>query len=651
MEMCGNMVSIMKNESTPVLDNPLHQQLPVGEISGTDSSINMSDFERQFDINDEIARLEQEVFGDSYPHLLANVAIAATNKEVAPVTRQKVVEEAPEELDEAAQEVATEKTGLRRFGLHALKAAKNFDGKFAYINARVISALPGTKTMDERAAHQEELNEKFAVSEDDSFLRGRYKAIRRNTLKIQERASPLVLAMGAAAVSRYMPAITEVIDTASTDFADFVLPNRTVTVGGGGEHDLAANAINTTAVEHSLAPKVLIMGGHTQGLAVESGHVANLERAGYINPGEEVVPINWSSQMGLPGEGMDMKTSDQEGGDRLGDAIGDAGGQPVRVVLFSQSTQAGLTELNQIADANGGRLPDNMEVVLIGGPSGERGMSNNGAVGMVNPLLDAFGFEIDQPIPKGNVTIRTHINDVFGNSAGQSAAFTGIMAISPGHTVDGVLLYSYEKDGVKYEVMGSPSQMNHPLSQLMEVNGMPIVPELDNFFNEALPRTELGEPIRYTDVGRASDALAVYAESQTGNMGLASGAINGAMTPDRVQDLQDMTDLQKLPDVFAEMTQRPETIPQNLPVIHDTVANALNTGVEWLNPHKWIDAGVDAARGAGMQVPDYQIPPQAPAPAPAPAPAFAPAAPVQEFQQQAQDFFGNLQANFAQFGK
>ncbi len=485
---------------------------------------------------------------------------------------------------------------------------------------------------------------------DGFFMRG-WNAIRRNQLKV--KAYGIGGTLGALALSRGAPYIAEVAqdaanavaDTArhaadnvsdtATDVYNAVVGPREVTVGGGGQYDLAANSIVTTPMEHEMTPDqpiVLAMGGHTQGDAGGSGYVASLENARIIEPGQEVREVDWSAQMGLPGETIDMKTSDAEGAARLKDAIADAGGSPVRVLSFSQGTQATLRALNDIAAQNGGRLPDNLEVVLIGGPSGERGMSNNNVVGMVNPLLHALNFEIDQPIPPGGkITVVTHINDVFGNSAGQSGAFTGVMALAPSHVVDGEILYTYTENNITYVVKGRADGLNHPLSDIARAHGVPVNPELDNFFNKAVPRTELGEPIRYTNVAEATDALEAYAETQTGHTGMASGAINAAMNPERTHDLQTITDLQKIPDQIAEMTQNPASIPKNLNDIHNQAANALQTFGKWVNPHQWIDAGVDAARGAGVPLPDYQIP--APAPA-APAPAWNPPAwtpPVPEF--------------------
>lgn len=529
----------------------------------------------------------------------------------------------------------------RRLGLHAVaNAFRNADKGLAYLMARGISALPRTMSMQQRAERQEELNEKYAVGPNDSWTQRRIKAIKRNQLNLRNTVP--VYAVGAYALGRLgMPYAIGAAHNAGgfiadtyADVNDYLNKPRTVTMGDG--QDLAANAIDYTPVRHNMnAPTsatVLTMGGHTQGNAVGSGYVASLEAAGVIEAGEKVEPVDWSAQMGaVTGPGaMTMETSDQEGAARLIDAVRDTGGGPVKIVSFSQGTEATLRGLNEIAAQNGGRLPDNMEVILIGTPSGRFGMSNNALVGATSPILNAMGLEIDQPIPPGNVTIRTHVNDVFGNSADQSGAFTGLMAISPGHQVveenNSVLLYTYQEGSTKYEVWGSPSGMNHPVSQLLEVNGMPVSPELNNLFEAAVPRTPHGEETRYTDVGQTADALGVYLDSQTGGMPIASGAIDAVMNDQVTQEFQSLSNLQMLPDQVAK---------GDIPGAMNTVNEALETGMSYLeNPNKITDMANDALGGAGIpfQLPPLeQILPAAPVAAPA---APTPAAPFQPILEQ-----------------
>lgn len=525
---------------------------------------------------------------------------------------------------------------------------KGADKWIAYGTGLAISKLPGTKSMQEREAYQQELNEKYANKDGDSWFRRRINAINRNRLNIRDRVP--VYGIGAVALARFgVPYALDLGTHTAHDMSEWLNQPRTLTLG----QDLAANAIDYTPVEHDMQPTVYVMGGHTQGNAVESGYVDSLYQSGVITADEKVVPVNWSAQMGpLPGDTMPMNVSDAEGGRQVADLINDAGGAPVKFVFFSQSTEAGLQGLNEIANqpGNNGRLPDNVEVILQGTPSGKFGMSNNNLVGAVNPLLGAMGFEIDQPIPEGNITVRTHVNDVFGNSADQSGSFTGLMAISPGHQVvdenNAVLLYTYQEGSTKYEVWGSPSGMNHPVSQLLEANGMPVSPELDNLFEAAVPRTPHGEETRYTDVHQASDALGAYLNSTTGNTGIASNVVDSVMTPERTNDLQNMTDLQKIPDQFAEMANDPSKIPENSQAIHQEVSEAIQTGVEYLNPGKWIEAANDGLRGAGIP---FQLPEQAPvAPPPAPAPAPAPIPALPDFSQPLQQV-NDLVGQFGQF--
>ncbi len=519
-----------------------------------------------------------------------------------------------DESDADEYETSRDTEVKRSLGRGALsRVIRGTDKWIAYGTARLIASLPGTKSMEERAERQKELDEKYANKDGDSWIRRRFNAINRNRLNIRDRVP--VYGIGALALARFgVPYALDLGTHAAHDVSEWLNQPRTLTIG----QDLAADSIDYGITEKKA---VFAMGGHTQGLAEESGYIQSLRDSGAIAPDEEVVPINWSAQMGLPGESMPMTVSDAEGGAQVAQIIRQADGQPIKILSFSQSTEATLLGLNEVANqpGNNGRLPDNVEVILQGTPSGKFGMSNNNLVGAVNPLLGAMGFEIDQPIPEGNITVRTHVNDVFGNSADQSGSFTGLMAISPGHQVvdenNAVLLYTYQEGSTKYEVWGSPSGMNHPVSQLLEANGVPVSPELDNLFEAAVPRTPHGEETRYTDAGQVSDAFGTYLDSTTGNTGIASNVVDSVMTPERTNDLQNMTDLQKIPDQFAEMANDPSKIPENSQAIHQEVNEAIQTGVEYLNPNKWIEAANDGLRGAGIP---FQLPEQAPAAAPPP---------------------------------
>lgn len=537
------------------------------------------------------------------------------------------------EIAEEAEPVHTEAV-RRGFGSRIL----------AHINLRIVEAYgaPAAIRAKEQAYHD---SERFKAKETDSHLRRVSKFLGRNAL----RGAAAVA--GAAGVAYYADSLYEHYRQAADTprivnaTADH-LPYRTAEV-------------NLSAISTDIQ-----VGGHTQGDPVASGYIDSLKAAGMYDDSNKNVPIFWSANMApISGDAMPMTLSDAEGASKIVSAVNDANGAPVRIFAFSQGTEATARALNDLAAQNGGRVPDNVTVILEGTPSGDIGLGQSPYVHAVDPVLSALNLETHQPIPPGtHVIVRTDVADAFGNGGRQSGAKLLEMAGGPGHVVrgpgNGVLLYTYDKDGVTYEVYGDPDGVNDPLLRIAKQNGLPVTPQAEAFMEAVLPYTPPGSngPV-YADATNVKDKAAdLIGDSIRINTGfdatpIAHNVADAVMTPGRTQDAQSMLDLTRIPDQATEIINNPASAPQNLNAIHNEIQNGAKTVGEYLKPNTWVDAINDGIRGAGVQ--GFQLPHFQDAPAPvAPAAAPPPAAnPVAQFQQSLNLFGQNLQKNLANFGK
>lgn len=497
--------------------------------------------------------------------------------------------------------------------------------------------------------------EKYANKDDDNWLTRKWNAFRRNKLKVI--AYGPAAALGGFALSRPFAAdlasdavhhatgafnhVSDGVKDIGDEVYRTVVGPRKVSMGEGQE--LAANAINMTPVVHDKQTKVYIMGGHTQGLAHESGYAQSLDDSGAISKGDDVRALNWRAEMGMPGESITMIEADTLGGAQVADAIRDSGGEKVRFEFFSQSTQAGLRGLNE-AHAQGVDL-SNVEVVLNGGPSGDLGLGKNQNISIARPFLSAAELEIDQPIPPGvKVTIRTDIADVFGNGGNQSLLTLGAMAVGPGHLPVGpensVLISSYQKDGVNYEIWGPKDGINHPITRALKVQGIPITPEAEALANAAAPITMPGQATQYPDGPDVISKAGAAADSYVpGSNGAFQAAANSALANPQFNALtREVDDLVPLLDKVGR-------INPNDPIgAINTIQSAMKEGGDVLqsvnqmlqNPAKALNIAVDVANaginqaGGPAIIPrfDENWTPPAQAAAPAWTPPAAPAAPA-----------------------
>lgn len=496
------------------------------------------------------------------------------------------------------KEPASEKID-RGLGARALDAVRGFRSKVntAYYNgfATVVGAIPTAKSKQEMLDLSRERKEEYADKPGDGYFTRKWNAIRRNKYEIA--AWTPAAALGSIAMMSLAWKTTGIVDASL-----------------GGHYNGTANGLPVSYEITPLAygqPMVIPVGGHTQGLANESGYTQSLIDAGIINPGSDNVrPVDWSAQMApVSGDTMRMDASDAEGAQQIFNRYTEAkdNGSPVKIVAFSQGTEATARALNMIADQNGGTVPDNVEVILIGSPSGINGLGANPGAAVANPFLSALGMETNVPIPPGaHVTVRTDIADVFGNGGNQSLSKLAEMAVGPGHRVigpeNGVLISREVRDGVTYEVWGDPDGINDPLMRALRDQGAYITPEADRLMGAVLPYgTSATGPVYGTSDG-VINALGPAIDSYTGNSGAGTKAVDAVFAdPGLRDDIDDVLGLTKIPDLASNAMQHPEQAAQNINEIGAISTDAVNSGIGIVNnPDQAIDATNRALEANGV---------------------------------------------------
>lgn len=473
-------------------------------------------------------------------------------------------------------------------------------------NVEILSRIPGFDSKEEKIEKARIREEKYRFRDDDDEWTKWKKRFGRNTIKAAAW-TPVVL-MGIAGTSSlvkpFIPLITEHLPIESLPFM------RTVQATD------------------------IVIGGHTQGDPNASGYVQSLQTAGIYDPSHNNVDINWSAQMGgLPGDTMPMNVSDAQGAQQVYDAVQNAGGAPVRIISFSQGTEATSLALNQIAAENGGRVPDNVTVILAGTPSGDLGIGNNPVTnGVMGSFLDQIGFQTKVPIPPGaHVIVRTDIADPFGNGGHQSVLKVGEMLMGPGHQVDGpdnsVLLSTYQKGGVTYEVWGDPQGINDPIMRAMRNAGIPVTPQADKLMNDFLPYTPPNAPgPLYGNANQVMNDLPGAIDSQTHVPGLGNATVNAmqAVDPNARGDMQSYLNLEKIPDQLADAQANPQNAPADVQAATNEGMGAVTTTLSFLQRL----TGRGGGTSGGYAAPAQHYATQAPSYARAPYPRYAaPAAP------------------------
>lgn len=510
--------------------------------------------------------------------------------------------ETPEANTEHREVVSEEEKTTRSLGARALAAARGFRSKVntAYYSAvaTAVGAIPTAKSKQEMLDLARESKEKYADKPGDGYLTRKLNAIRRHKYEIG--AWTPVAAIGSIAMMSLAWKTTGVLDASL-----------------GGHNGMYNGTVNGQPISYEITPlaygqpMVIPVGGHTQGLANESGYTQSLVDAGIINPNSDNVrPVDWSAQMApVSGDTMRMDASDAEGAQQIFNRYTEAknNGSPVKIVAFSQGTEATARALNMIAEQNGGTVPDNVEVILIGSPSGINGLGANPGAAVANPFLSALGMETNVPIPPGaHVTVRTDIADVFGNGGNQSLTKLAEMAVGPGHRVigpeNGILISREVRDGVTYEVWGDKDGINDPLMRALRDQGAYITPEADRLMGAVLPYgTSATGPVYGTADGVVT-ALGPAIDSYTGNSGAGIKAVDAVFAdPGLRDDLDNALGITKIPDLASNAIQHPEQAAQNINEIGAISTDAVNSGIGIVNnPDKAIDATNRALEANGV---------------------------------------------------
>ncbi|MDB5183839.1 MAG: hypothetical protein JWO07_520 [Candidatus Saccharibacteria bacterium] len=495
----------------------------------------------------------------------------------------------------------------KKRGLGRIAAGlKSIDAIYYSGLVRGMSWIPTAASHEDIMERDRVLKEKYARKESDGRFKRGYKYTRRNMNHIAAWAPVATIGtiLGGLALYRVGQLGYDVFHHSPGGMTDMI-PTKTPEV------KLAVQTVD------------IPIGGHTQG--DPTAYIESLKAAGIYDPNNVQDPVYWSAEMApISGDGMPMNVSDGEGAQRIMEAVQRANGAPVRLIAFSQGTEATIRAMNQMAANNGGVMPDNVTVILQGTPSGDLGMGKNALIQGMNPILGAMGLETSQPIPPGaHVIVRTDIADGFGNSGNQSVLKMGEQLTGQGHRVVGpdnaVLISSYVKDGVTYEVWGDKDGINDPWMRTLRDAGMPITPQADALANAVLPYSTSASGIQYGNANNVVDKLGPAIDSYIpGDNGAGSRAVNAIFAqPGNKQDLQGVLGMEPIADEFADMSKNPQNIPADMQKISGQVNGGLQSAQDIMqHPTKIVDGANAALEANGIPGIIPQIFNNAPAAAP-----------------------------------
>ena len=185
-------------------------------------------------------------------------------------------------------------------------------------------------------------------------------------------------------------------------------------------------ATSTSEQEASLlALQKILVGGNTDptGFGVEG----ILNGLGMLRPGDQIHRVEYSANV------AEQERSSSEGAQR---AVAEAEalrgrGETVMLIGFSLGGDVVARAGQQIAEANGGVLPHDVQVVSYGGPASSTGFwaALPGKVG--EPWAAMFGVNMDARLPAGSHE-HSDQNDIWGNSANQYLTGNMLQAFAAG---------------------------------------------------------------------------------------------------------------------------------------------------------------------------------------------------------------------------
>ncbi len=355
-----------------------------------------------------------------------------------------------ETLDDNEEAVAPE----RRLGRLALDSLKKIDTYAALATPWIIDKFGG-KSRDEHTAHQQYLDEKYATSEDDTWYKRGWNTAMRNRQRIRDRMLPygVVGYIGAIAVSRAIPGALDMWD-------DWTGP-RSV----HADHD-------TLAVVHRYDTKMVVAGGAGQG---HDAPDAEIQRKGLDNS-IYIEEVRYSAEIG-PVVGQDRMDQSAAGGtrDMYQKSIDDVrAGRDVHLVGYSEGSLVAIDTANAIAAENGGRLPDNVKLTLIGSPYTENGIFNSSFGRAADPMLDRMGIPTNRTLPPGTEVVY-YDSDPYANGANMNAStllksFLEIQAGSHDIPGEGYIHEFTDASGVVHKVY----TRDEAIVRLMQANGIHV---------------------------------------------------------------------------------------------------------------------------------------------------------------------------------
>jgi len=554
---------------------------------------------------------------------------------------QAVEAHTPELQDDYELLSEDEEQTRRGLGRRALDAVRSVDTAMAYSTAWAVNKF--SLTQEEYETRRQERAEKYGKVDGDGWSERSSKFIKRNMIKIGERIVPYgaVAGLGLTALSRVMPYAAEGFEST----LEYIGGPRTVTI------DPELNTVQTLEVQRMAKATNFYIGGATD--TTGSMFVEQEMAAGRYDASDNNVQANYSASIGpfVGQESMEQSTNEV-----IGQGVAahqEAGEGEFTIRAFSEGT-VGAVKLAQQLEASGADM-SKVTVIIDGGPLGEMGIGNSRTVGAANPFLKAAGIDLTRDLPKdANVIVRSYSGDVWGASGNDSALTQGVMALGinsnhkPVDPSTSVLLRTEKKGNVTYEEWGFRDGPQHPLGRMAYDQGLPISDSTDNFLNEIVPVTRLGDETRYINAEGVSESFAVMADEALGNMGIAGAVEDVVMTPQRTNDLQSVLGLDKTMDRVVRVAENPALAAQEMPHIMNEAQAAMDTGMKYLNnPNEVINIINDGIRGAG--IPGFQLPPMEQMQPvveqfiPAPQSAAAPVAPVQEFIPQIQNIIPQIQ--------
>lgn len=293
----------------------------------------------------------------------------------------------------------------------------------------------------------------------------------------------------------------------------------------------AANSIDIGPVEHEFTSTMIVAGGFGQGPA-ELAPIGELRDKGFENGvNVEGVGVNYPGQMGLGAGEMSMDESA---------IIGEADmyakyerskstGELVHLAGYSEGSLVATRTANRIAAENGGVLPDNVRVTLIGSPYQQYGIGNNVFGQALNPILDHMGIPLHERPPAGTEVVYMD-TDPYANAANMNPTtlLKNLLTLPMGtHAIpDQVNMQSYtftDNEGIIHTVYSG----NEMLFQALELQGLHIADtaSANAAINAFFPIGKNGEPLP-ADVRAGLAYSATAMDNQIAEaMGLAPGSV------------------------------------------------------------------------------------------------------------------------------